>query len=441
MTWIQQHQIRSYLKSSLWPVPLAAAVAGVLFHRLIWEFDLWTRWELLGFTPDGARAVVGAITASGLTFIVFLLTMLFVAVQIAAGQLTPRITARVLESSAYKNSLGFFIFTYIFSIGVGGRLEEPIPQLEVQLTVVFTLVSIALFLFLVGYTGKGLRPISVYTDVGDETIRVIEELYPSLLTESKETGDDETLFRGEQPPATIRYQGRSGVFRAFDAKGLAESARKNGCVIQLVPQVGDFVVRGDPLFSVYQGGEGLRELELGQCVAFGPNHTLEQDPAYGFRIIVDIAIRALSPAINDPTTAVRGIDQIHILLRRVGERDLGNGLIRDKEGRLRLVFPAPDWEDFVLLGVSEIRSYGAGSLQVVRRLRGMLENLIATMPSQRIPALQEQLRQLERVAERNFPDPEERKLTGIGDYQGIGGSRLPHPCVSGAQRMNSRGPI
>ncbi len=93
-------------------MPLAAAVAAVLFHRLIWEFDLWTRWELLGFTPDGARAVVGAITASGLTFIIFLLGMLFIAVQIAAGQLTPRITARVFEARASKISLGFFIFTY-----------------------------------------------------------------------------------------------------------------------------------------------------------------------------------------------------------------------------------------------------------------------------------------------------------------------------------------
>ena len=416
-------------------MPLAAAVAAVLFHRLIWEFDLWTRWELLGFTPDGARAVVGAITASGLTFIIFLLGMLFIAVQIAAGQLTPRITARVFEARASKISLGFFIFTYVFSIGVGGRLVEPIPQFAVLLAVFFTLVSIGLFLFLVGFTGKGIRPISVYAKVADETIRVVEGLYPALLTESKGALDVEPFFPSAKPSARIHHRGRSGVFRAFDAEGLAEAARKYDCVIHLIPQVGDFVVKGDPLFYIYPNGGIVPERELQQSVAFGPDHKLEQNPAFGFRIIVDIAIRALSPGINDPTTAVRGVDQIHNLLRVIGERDLGDGLVRDKEGRPRLVFPAPDWEDFIWLGVSEIRTYGAGSLQVQRRLRGMLENLIEVLPPERIPPLQEQVSLLERAAERNLPDPEERKLAGIGDYQGIGGSRLRHTRRPGVQNI------
>jgi uncharacterized membrane protein len=388
---------------------------------------------LLGFTPDGARAVVGAITASGLTFIIFLLGMLFIAVQIAAGQLTPRITARVFEARASKISLGFFIFTYVFSIGVGGRLVEPIPQFAVLLAVVFTLVTIGLFLFLVGFTGKGLRPISVYAKVANETIRVVEDLYPAMLTESKGALDVEPFFPSAKPSARVHHRGRSGVFRAFDAEGLAEAARKNDCVIQLVPQVGDFVVKGDPLFYIYPKGGIVPERELQQGVAFGPDHTLEQNPAFGFRIIVDIAIRALSPGINDPTTAVRGVDQIHNLLRVIGERDLGDGLVRDKEGRPRLVFPAPDWEDFIWLGVSEIRTYGAGSLQVQRRLRGMLENLIEVLPPERIPPLQEQVSLLERAAERNLPDPEERKLAGTGDYQGIGGSRWRHTRRPGAR--------
>ena len=221
------------------------------------------------------------------------------------------------------------------------------------------------------------------------------------------------------------------MFRAFDAEGLAEAARQNDCVIQLIPQVGDFVLKGDPLFYVYQKGDAVPERDLQQRVAFGRDHTLEQNPAFGFRIIVDIAIRALSPAINDPTTAVRGVDQIHSLLRMVGERDLGDGLIRDKEGRPRLVFPTPNWEDFIWLGVSEIRTYGAGSLQVMRRLRGMLENLMEVLPPQRIPPLQDQLGQLERVAERNFVDREDRRLAGIGDYQGIGGSRLRRTRAGG----------
>jgi uncharacterized membrane protein len=424
MTWIQQYRIRRYLASCLWVMPLVAAVAGVCFNRLVWMFDLRTQWRWLDFSPDGARAVVGAIVSSGLTFIVFLLSMLFIAVQIAASQMTPRITARVVEGRASRLSLAFFVFTYVFSTAVGGRLVEPIPQLAVLLTSVFSLVSIGLFLFLVGYVARAVRPISVYANIADETIQVIKALYPVLLAESEGGADAENPIHGIQPVASFRHRGNSGVFTAFNAGGLTEIARKNGCVIQLVPQVGDLVAEGDPLFNVYLGGETIPEEELQQHVAFASSHTLEQNPAFGFRIIVDIAIRALSPAVNDPTTAVRGLDQIHILLSKLGARDLGDGRIRDSEGRPRLIFPAPKWEDFLWLGLSEIRTYGAGSLQVMRRLRGMLENLIETLPSQRIPPLLEHLKQLERLAVRNFPDPEDLDRAGIGDYQGLGGARL-----------------
>ncbi len=426
MSWIQRYRIRAYLRSSLWVVPLTAAAAGALFHRLIWMIDLRTRWVWLDFTTDGARAVVGAIVSSGLTFIVFLLSMLFIAVQIAASQMTPRITARVVEARASRLSLAFFVFTYVFSTAVGGRLAEPVPQLAVLLTVIFSLVSIGLFLYLVGYMARAVRPISVFASVAKETLQVIDARYPASLAESERGAAAATPIQGIQFAASIRRRGRTGVLTAFDAEGLAKMARRNGCVIQLVPQVGDLVAEGDPLFLAYQGGETIPEEELQQHVAFGSAHTLEQNPAFGLRIIVDIAIRALSPAINDPTTAVRALDQIHILLNRLGTRDLGDGRILDNGGCPRLIFATRDWEDFLWLGISEIRTYGAGSLQVMRRLRGMLENLIEILPQQRIPALLDQLRQLERVAERNFTDPEVRRQAGIRDYQGLGGARLPY---------------
>ncbi len=424
MTWIQRYRIRTYLGSSLWVVPLIAAAAGVLFHRLIWMVDLRTRWVWLDFTTDGARAVVGAVVSSGLTFIVFLLSMLFIAVQIAASQMTPHITARVVEARASRSSLAFFVFTYIFSTAVGGRLVEPVPQLAVLLTVVFSLGSIGVFLFLVGYTARAVRPISVFAGVAKDTIQIIETLYPLPLAESKRKAADGAFLHGIQPAASIRRRGGTRVFTAFDAEGLAGIARKNGCVIRLVPQIGDVVDEGDPLFHVCQGGGTITEEELQQHVAFGSGQTLEQNPAFGFRIIVDVAIRALSPAINDPSTAVHALDEIHILLRRIGAKDLGDGRILDSEGRPRLVFPTRDWEDFLWLGLSEIRTYGAGSLQVMRRLRAMLEDLIETLPQQRLPALLDQVKQLERVAERNFTDPEDRRQAGIRDYQGLGGARL-----------------
>jgi uncharacterized membrane protein len=162
---------------------------------------------------------------------------------------------------------------------------------------------------------------------------------------------------------------------------------------------------------------------LWHSVAIGQERTLEQDATFAFRIIVDIASKGLSPAINDPTTAVLALDKIHSLLRLVGHRYLETGEVRDKKGRLRLVYRTPDWEDFVRLAVTEIRHFGGESIQVARRLRAMLEDLIRTLPESRAVLLRRELTLLRRSAERFFAEPEDRALAEVGDRQGVGGKR------------------
>jgi len=137
---------------------------------------------------------------------------------------------------------------------------------------------------------------------------------------------------------------------------------------------------------------------------------------------VDIASKGLSPAVNDPTTAVLALDQIHHLLRNVGGRQLADGRVRDESGRLRLVYRTPDWEDFVHLAVTEIRHFGGTSIQVARRLRAMLENLIQTLPEGRAALLRQELKLLRRSAERFFPEPEDLALANVSDSQGVGGN-------------------
>jgi uncharacterized membrane protein len=149
---------------------------------------------------------------------------------------------------------------------------------------------------------------------------------------------------------------------------------------------------------------------------------MEQDPTLAFRIIVDIASKGLSPAINDPTTAVLAIDQIHHLLRNVGGRDLNDERVRDASGRTRLVYRTPAWEDFVKLAVTEIRHFGGASIQIARRLKAMLENLIQTLPEERAPLLRQEMALLHRSAERLFPEAEDRVLAAGSDSQGMGGT-------------------
>jgi uncharacterized membrane protein len=143
---------------------------------------------------------------------------------------------------------------------------------------------------------------------------------------------------------------------------------------------------------------------------------------FAFRIIVDIASKALSPAINDPTTAVLAIDQIHHLLRDIGRRYLAEGQERDAQGELRLIYRTPEWEDFVQLGTTEIRQYGRDSIQVQRRLRAMLEDLMETLPPDRHRILQKELALLGTSLRRVFPDLDDQRLAESGDLQGIGGS-------------------
>jgi uncharacterized membrane protein len=274
---------------------------------------------------------------------------------------------------------------------------------------------------LIDHLGQVLRPSGALKVVARMGRKVIAGVYPQSLVHLKaSTVAHDSHVLDQEPSATITSSS-SGVVLAFDLEGLAHLAQRADCVVELVPQVGDHLASADPLFRVFQGGATLPAHALRQSVAVGQERTLEQDPTFAFRIMVDIASKALSPAINDPTTAVLALDQIHHLLRDVGGRDLATGQVRDGAGRLRLVYRTPDWEDFVRLAVTEIRHFGGESIQVARRLRAMLENLIQTLPESRAALLRQELTLLHRSAERFFTEPEDRVLADVSDFQGVGG--------------------
>ena len=421
MNWKQRHALRQFLRSSLWPIPLTCMVGAVAVAHLTLWMDRQIGWTL-NVSADGARAVGSTLAGSLLTFIVFIFSFLLVAVQLASAQFSPRVIARVFKDPYTKVALAVFVFEYSYSLMVLSRFEQTVYAISGVLCGYGTLACLAVFLLLIDRLGKELRPVRIMTAVAAEGRTVIRCIYPRPLTEVGCLGP-----QGERPSLgklvrVIDHHGGPGVVLAFDDKGLLKIAQQADCVIELVPQVGDFMAPDDPLFRVYEGGQGINEQQLRQRVAFGPERTLEQDPAFAFRIIVDIASKALSPAINDPTTAVLAIDQIHHLLRQVGNRQLDDGQDRDAAGRLRLVYRTPDWEDFVQLAVTEIRQFGGESIQVARRLRAMLENLIQTLPEARSALLRQELKMLHRSAERFFPEPEDRSLADIGDFQGVGGT-------------------
>lgn len=421
MTWERRYRLWQWAGTSLvlWAaLSLAAALACA--PAVLW-LDRATGWALFRYTPDGARAVLGTLVGSMLTFIVFVLSATLIVVQLASGQLTPRVIALVLAKPGVKVALGTLTFTYTYTLAALGRVEDRVPDLHVGVAVFLNLLCIVVFFLFVQRLSVGLRPASLTLLVADRGREAIEEVYPAAYDPAHPEGS----AAGGLPPtptAVVEVAAGAGVVMAFSAAHLARVARDAGAVVELVPQVGDSVARGDPLFRVFGGSRPVSECALRGCVAVGTERTLRQDPRFAFRILVDIANKALSPAINDPTTAVLVLDQIDHLLLCLGKRRLDEGVGRDADGKVRVVYGTPDWPDYVTLAATEIRQYGEGSLQVMRRLRAMLEHLMAALPESRRPPLQQELALLNNAVLRKFPDEEDRRRAGVADHQGVGGS-------------------
>ncbi|MFO0800910.1 MAG: DUF2254 domain-containing protein [Gemmataceae bacterium] len=420
MTWQQRYRLRLAARTSLVPWAVAALAAALVASPAVRALDAATGWRVFGFTPDGARAVLGALAGSMLTFLVFVLSSVLIVVQLAAGQLTPRVIALVFAMRIVKLTLAAFTFTLVYTLAALSRVEAAVPDLHVGVAVVLNLLCIMLFFVFVQELSGALRPSTMLQLVADRGRAVIDQVYPNAYDPARPEGPTRALLPAG-PVRVVEHAARSGSVLAFDAAGLARAARAADAVVELVPQVGDFVAPGDPLVRL-GGGKPVDETVVRGCVAVGPERTMEQDPRFAFRILVDVAARALSPAVNDPTTAVMALDHIASLLLLVGRRRLDEGVVRDDAGAVRLVYGTPDWPDYVALAVSEVRHYGGSSIQVDRRLRALLEHLIGELPAARHPPLREELVLLGLAVERGFQDETDRRRAGVGDQQGVGGS-------------------
>jgi uncharacterized membrane protein len=420
MTWLQRYRLRSFVRDSVWLPPLFGLLAALVANRLMQSVDRVLVWPSR-FGVEGSRILLTALASSLLTFIVFVFSILLLAVQLASAQLTPRVIAHIYRNRVLRLSLSIFVFAFTFDLAVVFRIDASMPRPSVSLAVYSSVASIGMFLYMIDRVGKSLRPVTILTGIGKVGQDVIEHVYPRRLDATENAPGLRAAVQPIGDPRRTVENFRPGVVLAFDPAGLAALARQADCVIEVVPQVGDFVARGDPLFHLY-GGRDVGDRDLQQSIAIGPERTMEQDPAFAFRIIVDVAAKALSPAINDPTTAVLAIDQLHHLLRSIALRDLDTGRIRDENGRVWLAFRTPDWEDLVGLAVTEVRHYGKDSIQIARRMRAMLEGLIRIVPQERAVRLREELDLLHRTFDRAFLDVEDRSRAGRADSLGMGGA-------------------
>ena len=422
VTWNRLYRATSYVRSALWVVPIVSILLVLALAPVLRWLDTWLEWRTFGLSMSGAQSLYQTVISFTLSFLVFTFSSLLVAIQIAGGQLTPRIIATtLLRDNVVRYSVGLFVFTLLFAVMAMNRLQTVVHDIVAFLTALLGIACMATFLFLIDYAARLLRPVSILARIGDEGLTVIGTVYPWTAGDSP---DLPTVYPAlpDAPRRTILHAGTSEIVVAIDLATLMRRVRRSGGVIEFVPQVGDFVATDEPLFELYGEAVSLDDALLRSTVAFGPERTMEQDPLFSFRILADIGLKALSPAINDPTTAVLAIDQIHRLLRVVGKRRLHSEALRDPAGQRRVIQRTPNWEDFVHLACTEIRSCGAGNIQVARRLRAMFDNLIATLPAHRHEPLVDERHRLERMLDSLYQIAEDLALARVGDSQGLGGS-------------------
>ncbi len=415
----------------LWLIPLTYALVSSVFGFALprIEHEFFPSYVIVA--PASAQAYLSAVASGMMALTGIVYSVAFVMVQFSAIAYSPRLVLYFARNPSLFHSLGVFVATFVYSLcelawvdrGGSGK----VPMWSSLVVVGLVILSMLLFARLIQRLND-LQISSVLKTIGGHGRAVIREMFQRLDEDAfaKGEGGQASVDASYLGPATqtVTYAGEPRTIAELDIRRLVASARKADAVIVMSQAVGDTIFDGAALLTVHGAGARIAEHELMRWVRLSPERTFEQDPKYPLRLLVDIAIKALSPAINDPTTAVQAIDQIEDLLRRLGRRDLDAGYARDRDGKLRLVYPMPTWEDYLTLAFDEIRQYGATSVQVMRRLRSTLVELATSLASaERADAVRRYLKHLDLVIERSPLDDEDRLKARQEDRQGLGLTR------------------
>jgi len=348
-------------------------------------------------------------------------SLAFVMVQFSATAYSPRLVLWVARDPVLSHALGMFSSTFLYALimlaWVDRESEGRVPWISAWMVMFLLLGSIGMFIALIHRIGR-LQVNHMLIFTGDQGRKAILDLYP--LPETDASAPVPVDYEAMPVTQKVMHFGRPQVIQTVSVPHLVQLAQQAGAVIDVTAAVGDTVLEMSPLLRVYGARESVDEAQLRRGFEISDERTFEQDPKYAMRLVVDIAIKALSPAINDPTTAVQALDQIEDLLIRLGQRRLDIGNYHDAQGALRLVVSFPSWDDFLRLGLDEIRSYGASSVQVMRRMNALIQNLQAILPSSRHAALRKWEKRLEGTVQRSFSDRAEKQDASVADRQGLG---------------------
>ena len=420
-------RLRIWLSSAMWVPVLAANLVAVALGIGLPILDAHLGDQTsLPLAGTSAQAIFGALAGGMITFTGIVFSAVFVAAQIQTSSYSPRLAARLRRDPVVIAGLALPTATAIYSLfalaALGRQPDEAgrdfVPAATVLCGLLLAVITIGAFVALVQRAFESTQIGGILRTLVRRGYAVIEEVHPR-------TGPS---GGAAQPPdvdagaTELAHQGRSAVIAAVDRKALVRLARQTGGFVAVVPVVGEYLTPGRPVLRISRGHTAPDPALARRVFVLARQRTIDQDPAFVLRMLVDIAIRALSPAINDPTTAVQALDRIESLLAELAPRHPGPSLVVDGDGTPRAIVPAPRWAAYMELGLTEIRRYGADSPQIVRRLNALYDRLLAVAGSGERPRIELERRLLGQAGLATFPDAHERAIVEQPDRLGLGGA-------------------
>jgi uncharacterized membrane protein len=345
----------------------------------------------LGFGASTSRlssasaiAILSAIASGMMAFTGIAISLLVVAYQTGGTLYTPRLLRVMGDTSGFLGHVtGIFTGTFLYAllairtVDLGGG--EGLNLWVVIVALAWLLASVAAVVLLIPRM-RSLAIDQVLTTLHDHAARAMRRSFSPRISVAPQAS-----VRTVAAPYVINHPGEPRYLVGFDVSALVRWAATTDAVVTIVPVVGDAVLAGDSLLSIAatRSAAPIPQAKLRAMLWLDTDRTLHNDPAYGIRLLVDIAIRALSPAVNDPSTAVSVLDQLEDLLRLIGQQSLDAVRIVDDRSTVRLIYGVPTWQDLVTLALTEISEYGRGAIQVQRRLATLVHDLLEELPADR----------------------------------------------------------
>ena len=411
------------LRESMWLLPLVAGLLALVLGAVLTVTDGFLQ-PIPGITddPHTARTLLATSATATITFAGLVFSITLLALQLTSSQFSPRVLRQFLRAREGQLALALFSATFVYELTVLTRIDvenDPsVPSAATTLGAVLAVASVAGFIGFIHHITQAIRVVNIIEAVASETRTAAAD-----LQRGNGEHDVDALLAGRAVQSLVTREGHGAVLQVLTHDEVAAVASRRGTVLRLLVSIGDYVPRGAAVMEEWvEVDQELPHLcwdDVRHAFAWGPERTMNADLAFGYRQLVDIAEKAISPSINDPTTAVQAIDRLHDLLRdEVARPPLGSQII-DEHG-CGLVWHPVTFDDLVHLAFDEIRHYGGGDLQILRRVRAALEDLIVAAPPPHRPVLREVLAQFADTARRRLDDPADLTASRAADVQGVG---------------------